>query len=154
MKSRSPDVQMRHTTKRVVDVLVIDTNVLVSASLKADSAPAAILRILINRNALFAYDARILIEYRRVLSRPRFGFSPVLVGHLLRYLTDTGLAVAASPWPLSLPDPDDAKFLEVCLACGDQAHLITRNLRHYPDEARLGVSVLSPREWLNRHQAG
>jgi len=65
-------------------------------------------------------------------------------------LTDIGLAMAASPWPLSLPDPDDAKFLEVCSACGNRAHLITGNLRHYPVDVRQGVSVLTPREWVNQ----
>ncbi|MCY0897676.1 MAG: hypothetical protein OWU33_01860 [Firmicutes bacterium] len=68
------------------------------------------------------------------------------------HLTDIGLAVVASPWRLSLPDPDHAKFLEVCLACGDRAHLITGNIRHYLVAARQGVSVLTPREWVNQRK--
>jgi uncharacterized protein YbjT (DUF2867 family) len=83
----------------VGDILVIDTNVLVSALLKADSAPATVVRSLLAGDALFAYDARILLEYRAVLSRPRFSFSPILVDQLLRYLTDSGLAMAASHRP-------------------------------------------------------
>ncbi len=60
------------------NLLVIDTNVIVSASLKADSLPAAVLRSVLNGDALMAHDSRILLECREVLARPKFGFSPVL----------------------------------------------------------------------------
>jgi len=137
----------------VSDILVIDTNVLVSALLKANSAPAAVIRSLLVGDALLAYDARILLEYREVLARPRFAFSPDLVNDLLRYLTENGFVMAASPWPISVPDPDDAKFLEVCAACGSRSHLITGNVRHYPVDVRRGVSVFTPREWVNKREA-
>jgi putative PIN family toxin of toxin-antitoxin system len=136
----------------LTDLLVIDTNVVVSALLKADSVPAAVLRCVLNGNALFAYDARILLEYREVLHRSRFCFSPELVDQLLRYLTDIGIAVAATPLRVSLLDPDDAKFLEVCLSAGERGQLITGNTRHYPETSRQGAIVLTPREWLDRWQ--
>ncbi|WP_156023651.1 hypothetical protein [Sulfobacillus thermosulfidooxidans] len=44
------------------DILVIDTNVVVSALIKGDSAPAAVIRSLVVGDALLAYDARILLE--------------------------------------------------------------------------------------------
>ena len=138
---------------KLVDLLVIDTNVLISALLKAESVPASVLRCVLSGDALIAYDARILLEYQEVLSRPRFGFSTVLTDQLLRYLVDIGLVVAAAPLTVSLPDPDDAKFLEVCLATGARATLITGNVRHFPLSSRQGVTVLTPREWLDRWQS-
>ncbi len=143
---------IEQSVDKLADLLVIDTNVVVSALLKADSVPAAVLRCVLNGDALFAYDARILVEYREVLRRSRFGFSPELVDQLLRYLADIGISVAAPPLRVSLPDPDDAKFLEVCLAAGDGAQMITGNTRHYPEASRQGAIVLTPREWLNRWQ--
>ena len=137
---------------KLADLLVIDTNVVVSALLKADSVPAAVLRSVLNGDALFAYDARILVEYQEVLRRSRFSFSPGLVDQLLRYLAHIGIAVAATALRVSLPDRDDAKFLEVCLAAGDRAQIITGNTRHYPEASRQGAIALTPREWLDRWQ--
>lgn len=132
------------------NLLVIDTNVVVSALLKADSFPAAVLRSVLNGDALMAHDSRILLEYREVLARPKFGFSPVLAEHLLRYLEDVGIVVAASPLRVSLPDPDDTKFLEVCTAAGPDARLVTGNIRQFPVEARHDVHVVTPREWFEQ----
>lgn len=137
---------------KFADLLVVDTNVMVSALLKADSVPAAVLRSVLSGDALIAYDARILLEYQDVLSRPRFGFSALLIDQLLRYLVDIGVAVAAVPLAVFLPAPDDAKFLEVCLAAGARAQLITGNIKHFPLACRQGATVLTPREWLDRWQ--
>ena len=137
---------------KLADLLVIDTNVVVSALLKADSVPATVLRCVLNGDALFAYDARILVEYREVLRRSRFDFSPELADQLLRYLAHIGIAMAATPLRVPLPDPDDAKFLEVCLAAGGRTQMITENTRHYPEASRQGAIVLTPREWLDRWQ--
>ncbi|MBN1139457.1 MAG: hypothetical protein JXM73_22975 [Anaerolineae bacterium] len=49
-----------------------------------------------------AYDDRIAAEYRHVLARPRFGFHPEAVAHLLDYLFTEGLPLVARPLPASL----------------------------------------------------
>ncbi len=147
-----PPGRIARGVSKLADLLVVDTNVMVSALMKAESVPAAVLRCVLSGDALIAYDARILLEYRDVLSRPRFGFSAVLTDQLLRYLVDIGVAVVAAPLTVSLPDPDHAKFLEVCLAAGARAQLITGNIRHFPLASRQGATVLTPREWLDRWQ--
>lgn len=53
----------------------------------------------------------------------------------------------AVPLGVTLPDPDDEKFLEVAVSAGSSA-LVTGNLRHYPADRRQGMAVLMPREFL------
>jgi len=48
--------------------------------------------------------------------------------------------------PVQLPDPDDAKFLEVAASAAADA-LITGNLKHFPPSQRYSVPVHSPRQW-------
>jgi len=91
-------------------------------------------------------DDRILAEYDSVLHRPELRIAPEDAGvilDLIRSITDT---VAAIPLPVQLPDPDDAAFLEVAAASG--SILITGNTRHFPTNARTGVSVMTPAEFL------
>lgn len=126
-------------------LVVIDTNILVSALLSSFGPPARILDLVLSGTLRPVFDDRILAEWREVLLRPRFGFHPADVEALLRYLEQHGLRAAASV-VAQLPDPDGAPFLEVAATCS--ATLITGNVRHYPPERRLGVTVQMPREFL------
>jgi putative PIN family toxin of toxin-antitoxin system len=126
--------------------VVPDTNVLVSAVLTAHGTCARIVDMIAD-GALDLYaDDRILAEYDSVLHRPELRIAPEDAGvilDLIRSITDT---VAAIPLPVQLPDPDDAAFLEVAAASG--SILITGNTRHFPTNARTGVSVMTPAEFL------
>ena len=122
--------------------IVLDTNVLVAGLLSAYGPPAQVLQLLLVEKLRLCYDGRILAEYRDVLARPKFGFDPDLVAEVLEYLEQTGDLVAASPWRSSLPDPDDAMFLEVAVAAGAD-HVVTGNLKHFPARKRRGVSVVT-----------
>jgi putative PIN family toxin of toxin-antitoxin system len=126
--------------------VVPDTNVLVSAVLSAHGTCARIVDMIAD-GALDLYaDDRILAEYDSVLHRPELRIAPEDAGvilDLIRSITDT---VAAIPLPVQLPDPDDAAFLEVAAASG--SILITGNTRHFPTNARTGVSVMTPAEFL------
>jgi len=125
---------------------VPDTNDLVSAVLSAHGTCARIVDMIAD-GALDLYaDDRILAEYDSVLHRPELRIAPEDAGvilDLIRSITDT---VAAIPLPVQLPDPDDAAFLEVAAASG--SILITGNTRHFPTNARTGVSVMTPAEFL------
>ncbi len=126
--------------------VVPDTNDLVSAVLSAHGTCARIVDMIAD-GALDLYaDDRILAEYDSVLHRPELRIAPEDAGvilDLIRSITDT---VAAIPLPVQLPDPDDAAFLEVAAASG--SILITGNTRHFPTNARTGVSVMTPAEFL------
>jgi putative PIN family toxin of toxin-antitoxin system len=137
-------------------IVVLDTNVLVSGLLTPFSPCGEIVRMVSSGELTLCLDARLLAEYSEVLRRPHFQFDPNLVAALLDHVSHTGVPVSASPLVASLPDPDDAAFLEVAIA-GEAECLITGNLKHFPGRSRQGVTVLSPRDFLvhyGQHRAG
>jgi predicted nucleic acid-binding protein len=75
------------------------------------------------------------------LARPRFRFDPAEVHALLSDLEAIGEHVDSVPITVTLPDPDDAPFLEVAIS-GHADALVTGNLKHYP--TGLGVPIVSP----------
>lgn len=130
--------------------LVLDTNVLVSGMLAAGNPPGRIVDFLRAGKIQLQVDERILAEYDGVLSRPKFRrcFSLFEKDLIMDYIR------ADSEWHVctriveGLPDAKDACFLEV--AHEARVALVTGNARHYPEEFRGGVEVISPREFLNR----
>lgn len=131
-------------------IVVLDTNVLVSALLSPFQAPARVVDLVLSGEVDVVVDDRILAEYREVLARPKFGFEERAVSDLLDYFEQAGIAVQAMPLAVSLPDPDDRMFVEV--AASAVATLVTGNLRHYPSDACHGVVVLSPGVFLEHWQ--
>jgi len=126
---------------------VLDTNVLVSAMLTARGACARVVDLLVAGAFELCADDRILDEYETVLRRPEFGIAPEDVEAVMDLIRHVALPVAAPPLPVQLPDPDDLPFLEVAAAAG--AVLVTGNRRHFPKRRCKGVSVASPREFLD-----
>ena len=129
-------------------LVVLDTNVLVSAQLSPFGPPARVLDLVLSGEIRLAIDDRLMAEYRQVLARSKFGFAPEDVADLLAFLETDGEPVTARPLPCELPDADDLPFLEV--AAQVEATLITGNTAHYPAFVRGAVSVLTPAEFLNR----
>ena len=124
-----------------VPVWVIDTNVLVSAALTAGGKRDQIFREAVDGKVRLAWSVPVLAEYRTVLLRPKFKFSPPVVSSLLAAF-DPSNQVAPKPAP-ALPDPDDQVFLGTALATTDKI-LITGNSVHFPPEICLPVKVLTP----------
>ena len=129
--------------------LVLDTNVLVSGLLTPFGPCGEIVRMLTSGVFVPCVDARILLEYDEILRRPRFGFAPAQVEVVMAYMRTLAQPYATVPLPLSLPDDDDDPFLEVAIAAKAEA-LVTGNKAHFPPDRRLGVRILTPREFLER----
>jgi putative PIN family toxin of toxin-antitoxin system len=128
-------------------LLVLDTNVLVSALLSPASTPARILAWVLSGDVQLCADARILTEYAEVLKRPEFRFNPEGVGEVLDFIWRESLHVQGVACPGVGPDPDDMAFVEVCLA-GPAECVVTGNLKHYPPSIREHVRVLTPAEFV------
>lgn len=127
--------------------VVLDTNVIVSAVLTTHGPCARILDMLVDGVFGIFTDDRILAEYDTVLRRPALRLVPGDVAEVLVLLHSAAEPVAAVPLPTELPDPGDMPFLEVAASAG--AILITGNIRHYPNRSRAGVTVLTPREFID-----
>ncbi|MBI2320348.1 MAG: putative toxin-antitoxin system toxin component, PIN family [Betaproteobacteria bacterium] len=129
--------------------VVLDTNVLVAGLLAAGGPPGWIVEAVLAGDLEPALDGAIRQEYEEVLRRPEFGFLPARIDDILAALDQFGFVVAAAaPWPIPLSDRDDEPFLAVARASA--CVLVTGNLRHFPLRARGGVTVLSPREFVDR----
>ena len=120
-------------------LIVIDTNVLVSALWSKNSNPAKLLYLVFEGTLKPCYDYRILEEYWEVLKRPKFKFSESDIQNLLEGIKSTGISVVAKPISARFEDEEDKKFYEVAKFCN--AKLITGNLKHFPkDDYIMSVS--------------
>ena len=125
-----------------MSLVVLDTNVLVSALLSPFGNPAKVLALALNGHVRLCYDSRVLTEYRDVLLRPKFSFNPDAIGVLLDSLLQDGIAVLPEPLDTFFADESDRIFYEVAKFC--DAVLITGNLRHFPREP----DILTPTEFI------
>lgn len=127
---------------------VIDTNVLVSALLssKDDTATVQVVSKVIIGEIVPIYSNVITKEYRKVLSRKKFGFSDATIEYLLSAVEKYGILVDPSPSGIILPDMKDLPFYEVVLEKNDNnTYLVTGNIKHFPKEP----FVVTPRELLD-----
>ncbi len=131
--------------------IVLDTNVIVSGLLNPHGKPGIILQMVASRAVTICYDARIIDEYREVLPRPKFPISEAEVDAILEQIEAAGRLVATTPLPQNLPDPDDEPFLEIALGGGGDC-LVTGNVRHYPEDRRRGMKVVSPGEFVELYR--
>lgn len=130
--------------------VVFDTNVVVSAMLTGGGTPDLALQLVLQGDAILLTDSRIMAEYDEVTSRPRFGFPPIERRVLLDVLARLSQPVLSRPLRLSLPDPDDRLVVEVAIAGGADA-IVTGNTRYFvPKKGELGVTVWTPRQFVDR----
>ena len=129
--------------------LVLDTNVLVAALLNPGRVPARAIEAACAAGAVLLTDARIALEYREVLARPKLRrIDAGCAAALLDRIDAHGETLRdVAPWSGPMTDADDRAFVEVALAGGAHA-VVTGNARHYPLD--LGFEVLSPAQLLAR----
>lgn len=128
--------------------IVLDTNVLVPGLLKAHSSAGMIVRLMAAGLLQVVYDGRILVEYREVLTRARFGFEKAEVEAIISQIETDGILAVAEPLPEGLPDPDDEPFLEVALAV-EGAILVTANKKHFTTASGRKILILDPGEFIS-----
>lgn len=115
---------------------VIDTNIIISAMLKADSVPSTVVNKALHGNITPILNDKILSEYENVLLRPKFNFNSVVVNTFLK--TIKGRAIFSKEAEINdiLPDPNDTVFFAVLTEIRKYkpAYLITGNLKHFPSK--------------------
>jgi putative PIN family toxin of toxin-antitoxin system len=133
-------------------LVVLDTNVIVSAGISPDGPPAKIVADLAFCGMIHIVTSpRVAAEYREVVRRAKFhryGFPPLWLEYLIE---DSMRLPDPSSWPYVCPDPFDTPFIALAHAAG--AWLVTGNLKHFPAAVRNGVTVVSPAYYLT-HLAG
>ena len=130
-------------------LVVLDTNVIASASKSSLGSPAKVVADWVLGGAVHIVTCpTVVAEYREVVRRAKFlryKFPPLW----LEFLIEESLRLPDpdfGSWPHICPDPKDIPFLALAHAAG--SWLVTGNLKHFPEEARNGVTVVSPAEYL------
>ena len=127
--------------------VVIDTNVLVSAVLKAHSVPGSIVELAFDGPIIPILNEAIEKEYREVLSRPKFHLPEDLIEGIMSTFHKRAIYVDAEHLDVELPDPKDLVFYEVVMEerKEEDAYLVTGNIRHFPNRP----FIVTPREMLD-----
>ncbi len=133
--------------------IVLDTNVLISGMLNPSGPPGKIIDLLRSGALQLVVDDRILSEYTDVLRRRYFlrYFGESERERIIEYVPGNSYYTLSKVVVSGIPDQGDAPFLEIALSEG--VPLITDNLKHYPETARMGCIVLSPNQFIERFVA-
>mgnify|MGYP002510237983 CR=1 FL=1 len=133
---------------------VLDSNVLVSAMLKAGSVPAQVVAEALHGNIIPILNDEIIAEYEDVLNRPKFRFDKRAVKVLLDELKKRAIYSDYELIEDVVPDPKDVVFYAVLMEKRkeEDAYLITGNMKHFP----IRTYIVTPGEMLdilneNRH---
>lgn len=127
--------------------LVIDTNVLVSATLKPAGLQRTVFLIAISKPARLYVSHPILEEYNEVLARPELRIRKGLRLQLLQLIKNHGHTVVPTRRLEVTTDPDDSIFLE----CADVAradYFVTGNQKHFPRFWKK-TKIVTPREFVS-----
>jgi putative PIN family toxin of toxin-antitoxin system len=130
--------------------VILDTNVIISAFLKAESNPALILALCLEGSLAVCLSETIWQEYRGVLRRKKFqGLDQESIEKLLSVIKQQALWVSPRiPVNILSRDPADNKFLEGALE-SQADYLITGNTRHFPPKKFHATRIMTPRDFID-----
>src|SRR5271166_3049818 len=92
--------------------VVIDTNVVISATLRSGGLPEAVFNLAVNRRVQLCVSEAILAEYEEVLRRPRLNIRLEKVAVALTRIREAAVCVAPAATVTACSDPDDNIFLD------------------------------------------
>jgi uncharacterized protein len=127
--------------------VVIDTNIVISALLRAGSLPEAVINLAFSGDVQWVASEAILAEYAEVLQRPRFAIGSARTADVMSRIRKSVLLVAPTIRIEATKDPDDNMFLE-CAQAGDADYIVTGNIRHFP-RIWQKTRVVTPREFID-----
>jgi putative PIN family toxin of toxin-antitoxin system len=130
--------------------VVIDTNVLISALVDADSLPAYLVGLWREGKFQLVTSPEQVTELMRVTryAKIRKRLVPALAGRLINGLRDVAIQVAAHPDLTASADPDDNYLLATAVA-GSADYLVTGDKRHLLNLiAFQGTKIVTTRVFL------
>ena len=125
--------------------VVIDTNILVSATISPEGNPAKILDLVSDKQVELYYSEGILDEYKRVLAYKKLNIAFQNQQSIIDTIKEIGNLVNPTESTVSFTDESDRIFYDVAKAI-NEAVLVTGNIKHYPDEP----FVMLPADYLNK----
>jgi putative PIN family toxin of toxin-antitoxin system len=135
--------------------VVFDTSVLVAAARSQRGASHALVRSIPSATFQLCLSVSLYTEWQQVLSRPENlspGRTAEDVRNYLRFLaSQSHLQEIHFLWRPFLRDADDDMVLELAFAAGCR-YLVTHNVKDFHGAEQLGITAISPREFLKLAQ--
>ncbi len=132
--------------------VVFDTSVLVAAARSRQGASFALVSSIPAREFELCLSVGLYAEWQEVLTRAENLPPGDSVDDALRFLrflaSHAHLQEIHFLWRPFLADADDDMVLELALAAGCR-HIVTHNVKDFHGSEQLGVTALSPREFLD-----
>jgi predicted nucleic acid-binding protein len=132
--------------------VVLDTNVLVAAVRSRRGASFALVSSIPAPEFQPCLSVGLYAEWQDVLTRPENvlpGRTPEGAVGFVQYLaSQSHLQEIHFLWRPFLPDADDDLVLELAFAASCR-HIITHNVKDFHGSEQLGVTAVSPREFLH-----
>ena len=136
-----------HVTIRVV----LNTCVLVAAARSRQGASFALLSTLPNPRFQMCLSVGVYTEWQAVLTRPEHlpkGVNASLALEFVQYLASLAhLQDVHFLWRSFLKDPDDDMVLE-CAVAASCKYIVTHNVKDFRRSEQLGVTAITPAEFL------
>jgi len=126
---------------------VIDTNVIVSSMLKANSIPGLIINYVESNVIVPLLSEEIINEYVEVLTRNKFEIAHDKVREMISIIKSKGIVLKREQTLEDFIDKDDIVFFEIVMSARQtmDAYLVTGNMKHYP----IRSYVVTPREMID-----
>ena len=126
---------------------VIDTNVIVSSMLKADSIPGSIISYVESNVIVPHLSEEIINEYVEVLTRNKFEIAHDKVMEMISIIKSKGIVLKREQTLEDFVDKDDIVFFEIVMSARQtmDAYLVTGNMKHYP----IRSYIVTPREMID-----
>lgn len=132
--------------------IVFDTSVLVAAARSRRGASYALVSSIPSPDFQLCLSVALYTEWQSALTRIENLAPGRTAEDTLRYLRylagKSHLQEIHFLWRPFLRDPDDEMVLELAFAA-DCRHIVTHNVRDFDGSEELGITALSPREFLN-----
>ncbi len=127
-------------------LIVLDTNVIVSALLKRMSKPAQILDAALDGKIKLVINEQIFKEYSEVLHRPKLNIPFDKADAILRFISFSAEWADSRQMQLNIEtiqDPGDLPFAEAAISSGAEV-IVTGNLKHFGFLQDSQIKVLQP----------
>ncbi len=128
--------------------VILDTNIVVSANLKAAGLEALVLRMALTRSVQMQVSPPVLAEYENVLRRPKFKFASERIEEVLQLMGKASILLTELPTVSESSHETDNRFLECAEAAGAD-FLITGNTKHFPLKWK-DTKIVTARQFLER----
>ena len=130
--------------------VVLDTNVFISG-IFFSGPPSQILKAWANKKFQLVLSQPILDEYQRVSEELSSKFSSIDISQILDFVMIHGLFVDTRDISITVcDDPDDDKFIE-CAVAGNCKNIISGDKHLLKLSEYRGISVQTPRDFVDRH---